>query len=135
MNYQIDQSGKKEPKNPLFADFLTSKRTDVMILAPSSNTITNNWQFVNSQNGVDPRGVEPLLLALTEQVPHRRGPTPNIFSQTKIINAISYEEILEEIKKTDGRLRECFSTIKNRKSQDVKNDTLNLFKNGCRKGS
>lgn len=57
-----------QQKTRLLADSLTSKHTDVVVPALSEHTLSNNPQLVKT-----------LLPALTEQIPHRRGPTPNSF--------------------------------------------------------
>ncbi len=80
----FDKTQDKQKSRLSNAAFSTGKHTDVVVPALSENNITDINVSVNSKkgvikNGVDPRGVEPLLPAVTEQVPHRRGPTQNSF--------------------------------------------------------
>lgn len=73
---KLDDQFLDKQKTRLAASLLTSKHTDVVVLAPSG--LNSPRKTSVCQEGVDLRGVEPLLPALTEQIPHRRRPTPHL---------------------------------------------------------
>ena len=66
---------KLAQKIHLTVDYLTDIHADALIPDLSIGIITRIYNKVNCY-GVDLRGVEPLLPNFSDQVPHRRRPTP-----------------------------------------------------------